>query len=278
MPIVGLADHKGQAPHRNDLGEKEIEGGVLIQSDAPENQVGLAGARARLTRALSTVVAIPRMCRSGATRQGSLRSARHWPVADLKSHAGKPIISFLGNYGLRHGATRPSSAAMTLRAEDITAFLDAIATRSHVAASTQNQALAALLFLYREVLGVQLPWLDDLVPAKSPVRLPVVLSREEVRAVLAQRNGDRALGGLPVRQTCLSPVTAQGASRGSPCAPRRLRRFPARSGARLGGPPRRVRGIYASLPNARSAASNSRPSESHAVPHLEMKERGRSTK
>jgi len=81
----------------------------------------------------------------------------------------------------------------TLGPEHVTAFLSALATRRRVAASTQNQALAALLFLYRHVLGVDLPWLDDLVRAKSPVRLPVVLTRAEVRAVLARMHGEPRL-------------------------------------------------------------------------------------
>jgi site-specific recombinase XerD len=57
-------------------------------------------------------------------------------------------------------------------------------TRFRVAASTQNQALSALLFLYRDVLEVDLPWLDGVVRAKRPHRLPIVLTRDEVRAVL----------------------------------------------------------------------------------------------
>jgi len=76
-----------------------------------------------------------------------------------------------------------------LGAEQVTAFLSALATRDRVAASTQNQALAAILFLYRDVLGQELPWLDDLVRAKTPARLPVVLTRDEVRAIIAQMNG-----------------------------------------------------------------------------------------
>lgn len=58
-----------------------------------------------------------------------------------------------------------------------------------MAASTQNQALSAVLFLYREVLGVDLPWLEDVVRAKRPVDLPVVLTREEIRAVLQHLAG-----------------------------------------------------------------------------------------
>ncbi len=76
-----------------------------------------------------------------------------------------------------------------LGAPEVTAFLGDLAVRQRVAAATQNQALAAVLFLYRHVLGQQLPWLDDLVRADRPVHLPVVLSRAEVRAVFARMDG-----------------------------------------------------------------------------------------
>jgi hypothetical protein len=76
---------------------------------------------------------------------------------------------------------RRNSAA--LGAEQMTAFLSALATRDRVAASTQNQALAAILFLYRDVLGQDLPWLDNLVRAKTPARIPVVLTRDEVHSI-----------------------------------------------------------------------------------------------
>jgi len=69
---------------------------------------------------------------------------------------------------------------------EVVAFLSDLATRGHVSASTQNQALSALLFLYRTVLGRNLEGLDETVRAPRPVRLPVVLAREEVRAVLAR--------------------------------------------------------------------------------------------
>jgi integron integrase len=69
---------------------------------------------------------------------------------------------------------------------DVRDFLTALATRRRVSASTQNQALAALLFLYRDVLGAPIDGrLEGLAPAQRPVRLPTVLTREEVRAVLA---------------------------------------------------------------------------------------------
>jgi integrase len=71
---------------------------------------------------------------------------------------------------------------------EVTEFLSDLAVTRKVAASTQNQALAALLFLYRQVLGVDLPWLDHVIRAKKPARLPVVLTKPEVRALLAELN------------------------------------------------------------------------------------------
>ena len=80
-----------------------------------------------------------------------------------------------------------------LGAADVTAFLSSLAVQRHVAASTQNQALAAVLFLYREVLALDLPWLTDVARAKRPRRLPVVLTRAEVRSMLDRMEGMHAL-------------------------------------------------------------------------------------
>jgi len=78
-------------------------------------------------------------------------------------------------------------------AAEVSAFLSHLATERNVAAATQNQALSALLFLYAQVLALELPWLDGMVRAKRPVRLPVVLSEVEVRALLAELEGTRWL-------------------------------------------------------------------------------------
>jgi len=75
-------------------------------------------------------------------------------------------------------------------APEVEAFLSDLAVRRNVSASTQNQALAALLFLYKQVLKLDLPWLGEVVRAKKPVRLPVVLSVSEVQQLLAQLQGD----------------------------------------------------------------------------------------
>ena len=85
-----------------------------------------------------------------------------------------------------HGVRHPAELA----APKINAFLTHLAVAHHVSASTQTQALSALLFLYRSVFGREVDESNDLVRARTPRRLPVVLTREEVRAVLAALDGD----------------------------------------------------------------------------------------
>src|SRR3989454_12250822 len=72
---------------------------------------------------------------------------------------------------------------------DVTRFLSSLAIDRRVAASTQNQALSALVFLYQEVLELPVGWLEALVRAKRPARVPVVLTKEEVRLVLERGRG-----------------------------------------------------------------------------------------
>ena len=74
----------------------------------------------------------------------------------------------------------------TMGAPEVEAFLTHLAVTRKVSAATQNQALAALLFLYQNVLELELPWLKDVVRAKPSRRLPVVMTHKEVRAVLAE--------------------------------------------------------------------------------------------
>jgi integron integrase len=75
----------------------------------------------------------------------------------------------------------------------VEAFLSQLATEGEVAAGTQNQALSALLFLYRDVLAIDLPWMASVVRAKRPRRLPSVLSRDEVTRLFAMMDGRTAL-------------------------------------------------------------------------------------
>ena len=73
--------------------------------------------------------------------------------------------------------------------EEVNLFLSHLASERRVSASTQNQALCALLFLYRHVLEKPFPTLENLIRAKRPVRLPTVLTRDEIRRILGKMNG-----------------------------------------------------------------------------------------
>ncbi len=101
----------------------------------------------------------------------------------------KSYVGWIRRYILFHGKRHPAE----MGAAEVTQFLSSLAIEGGVAASTQNQALGALLFLYRHVLHQDLPWLDDVVRAKRPRHLPVVLSRDEVRAVIGELNGTQRL-------------------------------------------------------------------------------------
>ena len=102
-------------------------------------------------------------------------------------------VAWIRRYIFFHGKRHPAE----MGAPEITRFLSSLAVDGKVAASTQNQALSALLFMYREVLELDLPWLDGVVRAKRPQRLPVVLARDEVRTVL------QPLKGVPRLMACL---------------------------------------------------------------------------
>jgi integrase len=106
--------------------------------------------------------------------------ARHYSHRTEKAY-----VHWIKRYIFFHGKRHPAG----MGAAEVTEFLTSLAVKGKVAAATQNQALSALLFLYREGLRVELPWLDGLVRAKPPQRLPVVLTREEVRAVLGKLDG-----------------------------------------------------------------------------------------
>jgi site-specific recombinase XerD len=73
-----------------------------------------------------------------------------------------------------------------MSAEEVTAFLSHLASHGHVAAATQNQDLTALLFLYKEDLAIDLPWLTEIERARKPKRLPVVLTRDAVDRLISR--------------------------------------------------------------------------------------------
>ena len=102
-------------------------------------------------------------------------------------------VDWIRRFILHHGKRHPDD----MGAAEVTAFLTHLAVAGKVAAATQNQAKSALLFLYREVLETELPWLDGVERAKAPKRLPVVLTQAEVQAVLSRLSGTHWLiGGL----------------------------------------------------------------------------------
>ena len=95
------------------------------------------------------------------------------------------VKAFVRFHGLKHPAS--------MGAPEVESYLTYLAVERHVSSSTQNQALSGLLFLYREVLEIELPWLDGIERSKRPKRMPVVLTREEVTSILDQLDGTTAL-------------------------------------------------------------------------------------
>ncbi len=110
----------------------------------------------------------------------------------LSARTEEAYVGWIKRYARFHNLRHPRS----LGEAEVTAFLTHLAVQARVSASTQNQALAALLFLYRDVFGEPLPWLSEVVRAKRPTRLPAVLTREEVRVVLAEVRGAARLVAL----------------------------------------------------------------------------------
>jgi len=114
--------------------------------------------------------------------------ARHYSYRTEESYVG-----WARRFILFHDKRHPKN----MGAGEINTFLSHLAVDGGVSAATQNQALAALLFLYREVLRVEVPWMDGVVRAKKPQRLPEVMTKREVKAVLDQMpEGKRLMAGL----------------------------------------------------------------------------------
>jgi site-specific recombinase XerD len=109
---------------------------------------------------------------------------RHYSIRTDEAyvHWVKAYIRF---HGLRH--------PRDMGAREVTKFLSHLASERDVAAATQQQALSALLFLYRHVLEIDLPWPDDLVRPKKPARLPTVLNHDEVARLLAVVRPEQSL-------------------------------------------------------------------------------------
>jgi integron integrase len=113
--------------------------------------------------------------------------ARHYSRLTEKAY-----VHWIKRYIFFHDKRHPAD----MGAPEVARFLTALAVGAKVAASTQNQALSAVLFLYREVLGIELPWVDGVIRAKRPQYLPVVLTRDEVRSILQRLHGAPRLMAL----------------------------------------------------------------------------------
>lgn len=100
-------------------------------------------------------------------------------------------VHWVKRFILYHGKRHPRD----MGGKEVESFLTHLATAGNVSSSTQNQALSALLFLYREVLGINLPWMDNVIRAKKPRRLPTVLTGNEVSTVLERMPGTYGLMG-----------------------------------------------------------------------------------
>jgi integron integrase len=111
--------------------------------------------------------------------RGKLRAGHYSHLTE------KAYVTWIRRFIFFHGKQHP----LTLGPSHVEAFLTDLAVQRKVSAATQTQALNALLFLYRRVLEVDLPWLDGVVRAKRPARLPVVLTPDETAAVLASLRG-----------------------------------------------------------------------------------------
>jgi integron integrase len=117
-------------------------------------------------------------------RMRAVLRTRHYSIRTEEAY-----VQWVKRFILFHGKKHPSA----MGAEQINEYLTHLAVERHVSASTQSQALAAILFLYRGVLGDEVPWLTELVRAPRRERTPVVLTREEVRRLLGEMGGTAQL-------------------------------------------------------------------------------------
>ena len=111
--------------------------------------------------------------------RGKLR-VKHYSIRTEEQY-----LQWIKRFILFHDKRHPKD----MGAGEVEAFLTHLAVRGKVSASTQNQAKSAILFLYKQVLETELPWLDNVTRAKTPQRLPVVLTQKEAQSVLAKLSG-----------------------------------------------------------------------------------------
>ena len=136
--------------------------------------------------------------------QGRISGMEHTPrLLDQVRHAirlrhysystERTYVDWVRRFILANGKRHPRE----LGAAEVEAFLTDLAVRDNVSASTQNQALSALLFLYRHVLKMKLEWMDNVVRARRERKIPVVFTQKEARTVIAHLQGKVLADGQP---------------------------------------------------------------------------------
>ena len=125
-----------------------------------------------------------------AEQPGLFEAAREaMRVRHFSHYTERAYLGWIRRYVAFHGRRHPRE----MGAAELESFLTYLAVARKVSASTQNQALQALLFLYRQVLCMELPWLESVVRARVSRHIPTVFSRDEVKRILAQLDGTRWL-------------------------------------------------------------------------------------
>lgn len=190
---MGFSNHK---PSRNSDGVNRVTNGGYLHDDATRADDQQKDALLPFLQSSAASPPSAEQATSGAAiiappkLLDQVRNAlrvRHYSYRTEESY-----LAWIKRYILFHGKRHPRE----MSAAEVTEFLSSLAVEGNVSASTQNQALAAILFLYKQVLEVELPWLDQVVRAKRPIRLPVVLNPDEVRQLLARMDG---VAGLMAR-------------------------------------------------------------------------------
>src|ERR1035437_1502867 len=172
-------------PEHGSLDAPSIGEGTMIELPRPppanRPAPGVAFAPPSAAPAATATSAVTPQPRLLDQMREALRS-RHYSRRTEQSYC-----HWVKRFVLFHGARHPSEMAEP----QINAFLTYLAVKESVSASTQNQALSALLFLSRRVIGREVGDLGDLIRARRPLRVPVVMARDEVKGVLAEMSGDR---------------------------------------------------------------------------------------
>jgi integron integrase len=154
--------------------------GTSVSSKADSPEPGTSATSAATPATPQSVVVAPRLL----DRMRETIRVRHYSIRTEDTY-----VDWARRFILFHDKRHP----LDMGAPEVAAFLTHLAVQRNVAPATQNQAKSALLFLYREVLQVQLPWLDEIVAAKEQRRLPVVLTPSEVRSLLHELSGTMGL-------------------------------------------------------------------------------------